>query len=146
MYAIRALEYGYRAGFRKGLKNDAKLFGEVALWSGSRPGGYTRILRLGTRHGDGAEMAYLELVGYEYKPASKDEKAKKGAEKKENRWMEKFGDWMRVNAESIHATRASPFEPGRRSRSRPSGSGSAWVRWKRMTGAPRSPATAISGR
>jgi enoyl-CoA hydratase len=29
-YAIRALEYGYRVGFRKGLKNDAKLFGEVA--------------------------------------------------------------------------------------------------------------------
>lgn len=28
--AIRALEYGYRAGFRKGLKNDAALFGEVA--------------------------------------------------------------------------------------------------------------------
>jgi len=29
-YAIRALDYGYRAGFKKGLKNDAKLFGEVA--------------------------------------------------------------------------------------------------------------------
>jgi enoyl-CoA hydratase len=29
-YAIRALEYGYRAGFKKGLKNDATLFGEVA--------------------------------------------------------------------------------------------------------------------
>jgi hypothetical protein len=32
-YAIRALEYGYRVGFRKGLKNDAKLFGEVAASS-----------------------------------------------------------------------------------------------------------------
>jgi enoyl-CoA hydratase len=29
-YAIRALEYGYRSGFKKGLKNDARLFGEVA--------------------------------------------------------------------------------------------------------------------
>ena len=29
-YAIQALEYGYRVGFKKGLKNDAKLFGEVA--------------------------------------------------------------------------------------------------------------------
>jgi enoyl-CoA hydratase/carnithine racemase len=29
-YAIQALQYGYRAGFKKGLKNDAKLFGEVA--------------------------------------------------------------------------------------------------------------------
>jgi large subunit ribosomal protein L17 len=30
-----------------------------------RPGGYTRVLRLGTRPGDGAERAVLELVGWE---------------------------------------------------------------------------------
>ena len=50
-----------------------KLFDTLGARFATRPGGYTRILRLGTRHGDGAEMAYLELVGYEYKPA-KDEK------------------------------------------------------------------------
>ena len=48
-----------------------KLFDTIGARFATRPGGYTRILRLGTRHGDGAEMAYLELVGYEYKPAGK---------------------------------------------------------------------------
>ena len=59
-----------------------KLFDTLGARFATRPGGYTRILRLGTRHGDGAEMAYLELVGYEYKPA-KDEKGAKNDEKKE---------------------------------------------------------------
>src|SRR5512139_3437474 len=49
-----------------------KLFDTLGARYATRPGGYTRILRLGPRHGDGAEMAYLELVGFEYKPASKD--------------------------------------------------------------------------
>jgi large subunit ribosomal protein L17 len=53
-----------------------KLFDTLGARFATRPGGYTRILRLGTRHGDGAEMAYLELVGYEYKPATKDGAAK----------------------------------------------------------------------
>jgi large subunit ribosomal protein L17 len=67
-----------------------KLFDTIGARFATRPGGYTRILRLGTRQGDGAEMAYLELVGYEYKPAGKPEKgaAKKDApagEKKEEK-------------------------------------------------------------
>jgi large subunit ribosomal protein L17 len=57
-----------------------KLFDTLGARFATRPGGYTRILRLGTRHGDGAEMAYLELVGFEYKPASKDKAQAKKAE------------------------------------------------------------------
>jgi large subunit ribosomal protein L17 len=39
-----------------------KLFGTIAPWYADRPGGYTRIIRTRARLGDGAEMAYLELV------------------------------------------------------------------------------------
>ena len=63
-----------------------KLFDTIGARFASRPGGYTRILRLGTRHGDGAEMAYLELVGYEYKPeGTADKAARKDAGSKQEK-------------------------------------------------------------
>ncbi|UCF10539.1 MAG: 50S ribosomal protein L17 [Candidatus Bipolaricaulota bacterium] len=39
-----------------------KLFGEIGPRFGDRPGGYTRVVRLGPRRGDGAEVARLMLV------------------------------------------------------------------------------------
>jgi large subunit ribosomal protein L17 len=55
-----------------------KLFDEIGPRFSERPGGYTRIVKIGPRAGDGAEMAILELLGSEFK---KKEKKKKGKEK-----------------------------------------------------------------
>lgn len=40
-----------------------RLFGEIGPRFAGRPGGYTRILKLGHRAGDGAELARIELLG-----------------------------------------------------------------------------------
>lgn len=42
----------------------AEMFGDVAQKIANRPGGYTRILKLGNRLGDNAEMCMIELVDY----------------------------------------------------------------------------------
>lgn len=57
-----------------------KLFEELGPRFGERPGGYTRIVKIGPRGGDGAQMAMLELIGSEYKKKEK-KKKEKGAKK-----------------------------------------------------------------
>jgi large subunit ribosomal protein L17 len=60
----------------------AKLFTDIALRMKERPGGYTRIIKIGERYGDAAEVVILELVDYKLetdpgadKKAKKDKKA-----------------------------------------------------------------------
>ncbi|HEV2616170.1 MAG TPA: 50S ribosomal protein L17 [Candidatus Acidoferrales bacterium] len=48
-----------------------KLFAVLAPRFSDRPGGYTRIVRVGWRIGDGAELAILELIGSELKKKEK---------------------------------------------------------------------------
>ena len=56
-----------------------ELFNEVAVEVGDRPGGYTRVIKLGRRTGDGAERAMIELVDYN------DVKPKTGSDRRRTR-------------------------------------------------------------
>ena len=81
-----------------------KLFEAIAPRYAERPGGYTRILRVGFRRGDSAEVAQVELVGSEYNPKSAEErKAEKEAAGPKTRSV---GDRLRSAARGLRGGKA----------------------------------------
>lgn len=62
-----------------------KLFADLAPRFADRPGGYTRIIRVGWRIGDGAELAILEFIGSELKKKDKKQKKQKVEEAPEEK-------------------------------------------------------------
>ena len=87
----------------------SKLFETIAPRFEARPGGYTRILRLGYRRGDSAEVAQIELVGSEYDPNAETEKGE-GAEKAKPK--KGVGGRLRAAAERLRGKKAEEGEEG----------------------------------
>jgi large subunit ribosomal protein L17 len=75
-----------------------KLFDTLAPRFSDRPGGYTRLLRLGYRKGDSAEVAQVELVGSEFDPKAKQEKEATESEKPKAKGV---GGRLRAAAERL---------------------------------------------
>ncbi len=68
----------------------ARLFSEIAPRFTSRVGGYTRILKLGRRMGDGAEVAILEFIDYDFAQRQAEKKvAEKAAQEKKESLLQK---------------------------------------------------------
>lgn len=79
-----------------------KLFDTIAPRFAERPGGYTRILRVGFRRGDAAEVAHMELVGSEYNPKAAEEKA---AEKDAKTKTKGVGDRLKAAAQRMRSSK-----------------------------------------
>jgi len=87
-----------------------KLFDTLAPRFAERPGGYTRILRVGFRRGDSAEVAQVELIGSEYNPrAAEEAAAAKETSKPKNKSV---GDRLRAAAQRMRGPKDQGSQKG----------------------------------
>ena len=82
-----------------------KLFDTIAPRFAERPGGYTRLLRIGFRRGDSAEVAQVELIGSEFNPKAKTGEETKAEEKPKAKGV---GGRLRAAAERMRGKKEEP--------------------------------------
>ncbi|MGE5244928.1 MAG: 50S ribosomal protein L17 [Betaproteobacteria bacterium] len=105
----------------------SKLFDTLAPRFADRPGGYTRLLRIGYRRGDSAEVAQVELLGSEFNPraAAEAEAAKAEGEPKKTKGV---GGRLRAAAERLRGKKEeeeAAEEGGKTTPKRAAGKGKA---------------------
>ena len=86
----------------------AKLFETLAPRFAGRPGGYTRLLRLGFRKGDAAEIAQVELVGSEFNPRAKAEAEAAKGEGEQPKKAKGVGGRLKAAAERLRGKKEEP--------------------------------------
>ena len=90
-----------------------KLFDTLAPRFESRPGGYTRLLRLGFRRGDAAEIAQVELVGSEFNPRAKAEAEAKATEGEAPKKPKGVGGRLRAAADRLRGKKDEAVDRGK---------------------------------
>ena len=96
----------------------SKLFDTLAPRFQSRPGGYTRLLRVGYRKGDSAEVAQIELVGSEFNPrATAEAEAKKGEEAPKPKGV---GGRLKAAADRLRGKKSEGGDGGKKAQTKPS--------------------------
>jgi len=83
------------------------LFDTIAPRFAGRPGGYTRIIRLGYRRGDSAEVAQIELIGSEFDPKAAPKETKTSDTPKKTQGV---GDRLRAAAERLRGKKEDDAE------------------------------------
>jgi large subunit ribosomal protein L17 len=89
----------------------AELFREVSVKVADRPGGYTRIIRLGNRLGDNADMCMMELVDFNELLLSEKASAKKASSRRRRGTKKKTEETVATAAPAVDTVEAADAKP-----------------------------------
>jgi large subunit ribosomal protein L17 len=103
----------------------SKLFEQLAPRFMDRPGGYTRILRLGHRRGDGGEIAQIELLGSEYDPKKAEAEKAEQEGAAEAPKQKSVGERIRAAAQTLRGKKEAKGGDTARAKSGKPGPGAA---------------------